>query len=97
MKDFNELQKELINKIPSLNPTGDSTSKGFADIVFSYRIRQHLTQRQLADKSEVGVKTIHRIEGGSGGVTINTLEKVLNALGIDYKEALDYLKEATSE
>lgn len=93
MKTFRQLQQEMIDKHPSLEPTSEGMSKGFADIVFSYRIRQKLTQQQLADKSDVGVKTIHRIEGGSGGVTINTLEKVLGALGIYYQDALDYLNE----
>ena len=33
------------------------------------RMDQKLTQSQLAELAGVGVKTIHRIEGGNGGVT----------------------------
>lgn len=62
-------------------------------IFFSYRIRGGFTQQQLADEAKVGVKTIHRIEGGSGGITDTTLEKVLRALDVDWEDALTYLAE----
>lgn len=41
----------------------------------------------------VGVKTIHRIEGGSGGITATTYEKVFRALDIDMVEVVRYLGE----
>lgn len=91
MKNFNELDAELVSKMPNLKPTTDTMSQGFADIVFSYRVRNGLTQQQLADKAKVGVKTIHRIEGGSGGITDTTYEKVLHALNVDWQEAVEFL------
>jgi transcriptional regulator with XRE-family HTH domain len=93
MRDFNELDQELISRMPNITPTTDTMSEGFADIVFSYRIRSGLTQQQLADGADVAVKTIHRIEGGSGGVKIETYEKVLRTLNIDWEEALRFLAE----
>jgi len=93
MKDFNELDEELMSAMPQLRPTTDTLSEVFADIVFSYRIRGGFTQQQLADEAKVGVKTIHRIEGGSGGITDTTLEKVLRALDVDWEDALKYLAE----
>jgi transcriptional regulator with XRE-family HTH domain len=95
MRDFNELDQELISRMPNITPTTDekTMSEGFADIVFSYRVRNGLTQQQLADEAVVGVKTIHRIEGGSGGVKIDTVEKVLRALNIDWEEAVAFLAE----
>ena len=93
MKDFIELDEELISEMPELSPTTDTMSEGFADIVFSYRVRKGLTQQQLADKARVGVKTIHRIEGGSGGITDTTYEKVLRALDVDWEEAVTFLAE----
>lgn len=91
MKNFNELDAELVSKMPNLKPTVDTMSQGFADIVFSYRVRNGLTQQQLAKKAKVGVKTIHRIEGGSGGITDTTYEKVLGALNVNWQEAIKFL------
>ena len=93
MKDFNELDEELMSAMPQLRPTTDTISEVFADIVFSYRIRGGFTQQQLADEAKVGVKTIHRIEGGSGGITDTTLEKVLKALDVDMDDVIAYLTE----
>ncbi|MGX2962116.1 hypothetical protein JNUCC23_23235 (plasmid) [Peribacillus sp. JNUCC 23] len=43
--------------------------------------------------ANVAVKTIHRIEGGSGGITDKTYEKVLGALNIGWEEAVIFLAE----
>ncbi|MGW6255151.1 MULTISPECIES: helix-turn-helix transcriptional regulator [Bacillati] len=93
MRDFNELDAELVSEMPALKPTSNTMSEGFADIIFSYRIRQGLTQQKLADLATVAVKTIHRIEGGSGGITDKTYEKVLKALDVDWEEAVTFLAE----
>lgn len=93
MKNFDELDEELVNLMPNLIPTTDTISESFADIIFSYRIRLGLTQQKLADEANVGVKTIHRIEGGSGGVTDTTYEKVLRALDISWEDAIAYFEE----
>lgn len=92
MKDFAELRNDLLTRMPGLAPSGDQFSEGFADIVFSYRIRSGLTQQQLAEKSNVSIKSIQRIEGGSGGVSNITYKSVLRSLNIDYEEALDFIK-----
>ncbi|MGX2962117.1 hypothetical protein JNUCC23_23240 (plasmid) [Peribacillus sp. JNUCC 23] len=34
MRDFNELDQELISKMPKITPTTTSMSEGFADIIF---------------------------------------------------------------
>ena len=83
MKDFDELNIELESAIPTLANNTDTIAEAFSDIVFSYRVRQGLTQQQLANKAEVAVKTIHRIEGGSRDITDATYEKVFKALDIN--------------
>lgn len=93
MKNFDELNEELLSEMPELKPSGDTISRGFADVIFSYRIKGGLTQQQLADKSKVGVRTIHRIEGGSGGVTDTTYQKVIEALELDWEEVIEFLAE----
>lgn len=98
MRDFNELDNELISKMPQIAPIEPNSedytmSEGFADIVFSYRVRKGLTQQQLADMADVTPKTIHRIEGGNGGIKDKTYENVLKALNVDWIEAVSFLSE----
>lgn len=44
-----------------------------------------INQQTLADLSGVGINTLVAIERGSGNPSIDTLEKVLNALGLEIK------------
>lgn len=59
-----------------------SFSDVLGSIVFSYRIKQGLEQSELAEKSNVELKIIHRIEGGSSCLT-SDFEKVMNALDLN--------------
>ena len=47
-----------------------------------YRLKNHLTQEELAEKLDISVKYISRIENGSGGVKLETLINAMNLLGI---------------
>jgi transcriptional regulator with XRE-family HTH domain len=62
-----------------------------AGAIRGWRRLRGLTQAQLADRSGVSRDTITRLEGGDGGVSIETLLRVLRALGIldSLPEALD--------
>ncbi len=42
-----------------------------------------ITQEQLADLSQVGMKTIYKLEQGIGNPSISTVEKVLDVLGLE--------------
>jgi len=42
-----------------------------------------ITQQDLADISDVGLRTIKEIETGRGNPSINTLSKILNVLGME--------------
>lgn len=44
----------------------------------------------LFSRPKVSTKTIHRIEGGSGGITDTTYDKVFSVLEINLKEAVDF-------
>jgi transcriptional regulator with XRE-family HTH domain len=57
----------------------------------SWRKLRGLTQSQLADRADVGVRTIRRLENGDGGVTFENVLRVLRALGVveNLAEALD--------
>ena len=47
-----------------------------------YRLKNHLTQEELAEELDISVKYISRIENGSGGVKLETLINAMNLLGI---------------
>jgi transcriptional regulator with XRE-family HTH domain len=43
-----------------------------------------ITQEQLAKLSGVGLKTIYKLEQGLGNPSLDTLEKVLDVLGLEF-------------
>lgn len=89
MKDFNELDEELKSEMPELKSIISIQSEFIADIVFSLRVKQGLTQQQLADKAGVIIQDIHRIEGGSFKVADSIYSKALAALNNMSEEEYD--------
>jgi ribosome-binding protein aMBF1 (putative translation factor) len=77
MADLVKLIRELLGPPTFLDIVGS--------IVFSQRMRQGLQQDELAEKANVDIKTIHRLEGGSS-VETKELEKVLLALRLSLKD-----------
>ncbi len=63
--------------------------RGLADDLITWRKLRGLTQAQLADRAGVSRDTLSRLESGTGGVGLETLLRVLRALGL-----LDSLAEA---
>ena len=55
----------------------------FGKRVRDLRIRQNLTQQQLADIAGVSINTLTKIERNEGNPTLDVLERVLDALGLD--------------
>lgn len=51
-------------------------------IIAKRRIDLKLDQQNLAEMSGVTVKTLYLIEKGTGNPSLNTLNKVLNLLGL---------------
>ena len=47
-----------------------------------YRVKNHLTQEELAEKLNISVKYVSRIENGNGGVKLETLINAMNFLSI---------------
>lgn len=48
----------------------------------AWRKLRGLTQAQLADRADVAVNTVRRLESGEGGVTFENMLRILRALGI---------------
>lgn len=55
----------------------------FAKLVKQRRSSLKLTQRDLAEMSGITERTIHKIENGIGSVTLATMEKLCETLGLD--------------
>lgn len=56
--------------------------KVLGEVFKEYRVRNKLTQEKIAEKLNISVKYISRIENGTGGVKVETLLKYINTLGI---------------
>lgn len=52
-----------------------------------------ITQQELADKLEVSLKTVSRIETGKTPLTLTTLGKIAKILKVELREILDYEKD----
>lgn len=57
--------------------------KELPDTVGSRRQVLGITQEQLSQLSGVGIKTIYKLEQGIGNPSLDTLEKLLEALGLE--------------
>ena len=47
------------------------------------RVELGINQQTLADLAEVGINTVVAIERGTGNPSINTLQKIVNVLGME--------------
>lgn len=60
--------------------------KRFGNLLSAIRRKRGLTQAQLADKADLSLDMIARIEGGGTGVSFISIEKLAAALGVDPAE-----------
>lgn len=97
MANLVDLGKEIVkNHIPELHSTFFGLSAVLGKLVFAARMEKKITQKGLAELAGVGVKTIHRIEGGSGGITDTTYEKVFAALEVTNEDIANAFKKKSS-
>ena len=64
------------------NISKEVINKALGKVVKEYRLKNKLTQEEIAEKLEISAKSISRIENGSGGVKTETLVNYINLLGI---------------
>jgi len=57
-------------------------SDRISEYISVWRRLRGLTQAQLADRSGVGRATVARLESGDGGASLDSLLKILRALGV---------------
>ena len=60
--------------------------KRFGRLVAAHRKQRGMTQDTLAQKAELSVDMISRIEGGQTGASFPTIERLAAALGLDPAE-----------
>jgi transcriptional regulator with XRE-family HTH domain len=72
-------------------PAIKRATRGLAEDVAAWRKLRGLTQVQLADRAGIGRATLARFEQGDGGISLESLLRVLRALGIleNLTKALD--------
>lgn len=72
-------------------PAVKRAMRGVAEDVTTWRKLRGLTQSQLADRAGIGRATLARFEQGEGGIGLESLLRILRALGILEKlgKALD--------
>jgi transcriptional regulator with XRE-family HTH domain len=82
---------ELQGKARSMPAPVRRALRNVGDDVSAWRKLRGLTQAQVADRSGVSRGTLARLERGDGGVSIETLLRVLRALGVldELPKALD--------
>lgn len=62
----------------------------FGRIVKSLRIEKEITQEDLAEKANLHVTFISRIENGKANVSLDTVLKLANAFGIEVKDLFEF-------
>ncbi len=74
------------HKIPrrtrSLPPAIDRALRDAGENVIAWRKLRNLTQAQLAERADVGVNTLRRVEHGDGGIALENLLRILRVLGV---------------
>lgn len=65
-----------------------NTSQKFGKRIKIERIMRDWTMEKLAERSQLGTTTIANVESGAGSPTLETIEKLANALGFKIHELL---------
>jgi len=81
-------RERLVKRTP---PAIRRATRGLAEDIAAWRKLRGLTQAQLADRAGIGRATLARFEQGDGGISLESLLRVLRALGIleNLTKALD--------
>ncbi|GAW99576.1 helix-turn-helix domain-containing protein [Secundilactobacillus mixtipabuli] len=59
--------------------------------ILELRLSKKMTQEQLAEKAQIDPSVISRIERGTRtNLRLNTLDKIVNALGTDYETIFSF-------
>lgn len=73
-----------------------SATKTFAAWLTKARTKAGLSFKQLADKADVSVATVHGIEHGASSPSLDTVEKLTTALGTSVEASLRVRKSSSN-
>lgn len=84
MPKFNRLtnKAKFLELHPEMNETFNSMAAIQGKVIFATRMEKGLTQKELADRADVSLKTISRAEGGSGNLGTQVYDKIYKALDL---------------
>ncbi|MFD1067312.1 helix-turn-helix domain-containing protein [Oceanobacillus locisalsi] len=71
---------------PDLRESLEGLSPVYAKIIFARRLQCGYTQEELANKANIGLKTISRAEGGFDNLSTVTYDKIFQALDLSVKD-----------
>lgn len=88
MTDLRRLGHELLREHhPDLEEHFYTDKYFLGKLVFANRIRKGLTQEELADKCNLPLKTIYKVEGASKEIDMDTYNGILEKLDVPAQEA----------
>lgn len=79
---FKQAGSEKERRSRRTPPAIRRATRGLSEDIVAWRKLRGLTQAQLADRSGIGRATLARFEQGDGGINLESLLRVLRALGI---------------
>lgn len=86
-----KLPKEQILRIMGITEEKDGstlyyeTLKDLSNVITSYRKENGITNKQLADMSGITTSVMSRVESGYQNISLSTICKVLNNIGMKIK------------
>jgi transcriptional regulator with XRE-family HTH domain len=90
----NLLDTSKITEVhPDLEEQFHGIAAKLARVVFRARNEKGWTQLELGKRAGVAKEIIYRVEGGSGGVSVECYEKVFHALGVKKDEIDEMLSD----
>ncbi len=61
-------------------------------MIREYRLKNKLTQEELAEKLDISWRHLQRLEYNEENTTVKTLKKIINVLDIPNEDIINYLK-----
>lgn len=87
MSDFDKL-KAKARKIPKVKEHLDSFSTQLGRQIFNLRLKNNMTQGELASRAGATQATISRVEAGDPGIKGETYDRILAVLKVSKVELL---------
>ncbi len=95
MSDFRDLYDELMENEEFKKTYEDRASaRLISDAILAARIKQNITQEELAKRASINRSDISKIENADANPTLKTLNKLAKALGAKLNISFEYPKEA---